>query len=128
MLKMSFSILLLGLSLTAFSGEKSLEKADFKTPVFSVSTEQNAEKGIQDFTLVNESGRSICNLYVSPSYQDNWGNDILQDDVLPSGQSALIRMNGYGDHCDFDVKIVSCANEKIVQRYNLCTLNRLIIQ
>ena len=64
-----------------------------------------AAAGIQDFIVRNLSGNSVFFVYVSPDYSDSWEEDVLGNDVLMPGNETDILMNGYGDHCWFDIKI-----------------------
>jgi hypothetical protein len=47
----------------------------------------------QDFTLVNATGVEIDKLYVSPHDADDWQEDVLGRDTLPSGQSVEIKFH-----------------------------------
>jgi hypothetical protein len=47
-------------------------------------------QGKQDFTLVNKTGIAISELYIGPTSSDDWGQDILGEDTLPSGKSTEI--------------------------------------
>jgi hypothetical protein len=49
--------------------------------------------GGQDFTLVNSTGVEIYALYVSPHNADDWEEDVLGRDTLPSGQTVDIKFN-----------------------------------
>ncbi len=37
-----------------------------------------------DFTLINKTGYSISEVYVSPSDSDEWGDDVMGTEVLPN--------------------------------------------
>ncbi len=50
--------------------------------------------GVQDFTLVNNTGHTICSIYVSDSGTEVWEVDILGGKVLKPGQSIFITING----------------------------------
>ena len=39
-----------------------------------------AQAGQQDFTLVNDTGRPICDVYISPSDVADWQEDLLEND------------------------------------------------
>ena len=41
-----------------------------------------------DFTSVNNTGYAIDEIYLSPSDDDEWGDDILELDVLADGESV----------------------------------------
>jgi hypothetical protein len=47
-----------------------------------------------DFTLVNDTGYTIDKVFVSPSKQEKWGEDVMgPDDVVPDGKSVHIRFS-----------------------------------
>ena len=45
-----------------------------------------AQAGQQDFTLVNDTGRPICDVYISPDNATDWQDDLLADDKFCLGQ------------------------------------------
>ena len=45
--------------------------------IFSVAMTNTTFAGKQDFVLVNQTGRDIVNLYVTPTNSYNWNDDIL---------------------------------------------------
>lgn len=61
--------------------------------------------GDQDFTLVNNTGVDINNLYISPSNQDEWGDDVLGQDQLADGQSANIKFAHDAEDCVWDFMV-----------------------
>lgn len=78
--------------------------------------------GTQDFTVVNETGLVISELYVSESSNDNWEEDVLGSDVLGNDESTKITFNNYQEgECSFDIKIVDNHDEAwTVNGVNLC--------
>lgn len=62
--------------------------------------------GKQDFVLHNETGVEIHELYVSPSKSDDWEEDILGRDTLPSGESVDISFHRSEKARKWDLKIV----------------------
>lgn len=50
----------------------------------------NAKTGPQDFILANRTGVEIHALYITPRDSDDWGEDILGVDTLPSGENLEI--------------------------------------
>ncbi len=83
----------------------------------------------QDFTVINESSRDIYYLFVSPDYSDVWGNDVLAQDILPAGSSFAVRTDTYGDHCTFDIQVVSRDGETVeFWDVDLCTVSRVIVE
>ncbi|WP_414732556.1 hypothetical protein [Acetobacterium carbinolicum] len=44
----------------------------------------------QDFTIINETGIEIYAVFVSPTGEESWGEDILTTDTLPTGSTTDI--------------------------------------
>ncbi len=64
------------------------------TPANAPATSANADQSAaQDFTLVNKTGVEIHKVYISPHDKDDWEEDILGKDTLPSGNSVYIKFH-----------------------------------
>ena len=90
---------------------------------FGITTPAFADR--RDFELLNNTDQTIKELYVSPSKDDEWGDDILGDDVLPSGQTVTIRFDRYSSgKCYYDIKVVtSSGDEGVLNDTNLCEIS-----
>lgn len=79
-----------------------------------------------DFWVVNTSGRTIHQVFVSSSQITNWGNDLLGQNVLASGHRFPIRPTRDGT-CVFDIRVVyengSAAEQR---RINTCNINEVV--
>jgi hypothetical protein len=76
------------------------------------------------FWLVNESGRTIMEAYVSSSRVSNWGPDILGAGVLPPGQRVWVTPN-FGD-CVLDVRVTyQGGGEETRMQVNACGISTL---
>lgn len=64
-----------------------------------------AEGAAQDFTLVNETGVEIDKVYVSPHDKDDWEEDVLGKDTLPSGQSVDIKFHRDETAAEWDLRV-----------------------
>src|SRR4051794_6202627 len=62
------------------------------------------DSAAQDFTLVNETGVEIDKVFISPSDKDDWEEDILGKDTLPSGQSVDIKFHRSETAANWDLK------------------------
>jgi hypothetical protein len=64
-----------------------------------------ANQNKQDFTLHNETGLEITEVYVSPTAADNWEEDVLGQDTLESGNSVDITFTRRHEE-SWDIKVV----------------------
>jgi len=69
--------------------------------------------GDQDFTLVNETGLTIDQLYCSPTTTNVWEEDILGVDVLKDGEKVHITFSRDEKAGDWDLMIVDEEGDKI---------------
>ncbi|MBX6376180.1 MAG: hypothetical protein IRZ13_18375 [Acetobacteraceae bacterium] len=93
---------------------------DLVEVVFGSQADASASQN-PSFNLVNNSGRTIMEIYASPARDNNWGPDRLGANVLPAGQSFAVRLP-LGD-CVYDIRVVyddHSAQER--RRLNTCTL------
>ncbi|HKS28391.1 MAG TPA: hypothetical protein VJS44_11250 [Pyrinomonadaceae bacterium] len=61
--------------------------------------------GKQDFTLVNQTGVEIDKVFIGPHSSDDWGEDILGQDTLPTGQSVDIKFSRSEKAAMWDLRI-----------------------
>jgi hypothetical protein len=64
-----------------------------------------ARSGKQDFTLHNQTGVEVHSLFVSPHSSNDWEDDILGRDTLPSGESVHITFDDRDKHAHWDLKV-----------------------
>lgn len=77
------------------------------------------------FSLVNGTGETIEQAYVSPSRLRNWGEDVLGREVLPPGVSMWIVPRQ--SDCVLDLKVVfEGGREEERRRVNTCGLSRVV--
>ena len=82
----------------------------------------------QDFTLVNATGYTIEQVYVSPIKVTDWEEDVLGRDVLANGESVRIRFPKRENVCHWDIKVVyDDGEEAIWADFNLCEVSRITI-
>ena len=77
----------------------------------------------RDFTLLNHTGRTITNAYVSPSFSDYWGPDVLGQDVLLPGRSTGIEFTGGSrSQCYYDIRVLTRGgSEGTLYEVDLCS-------
>jgi ABC-type transport system substrate-binding protein len=84
--------------------------------------------GAQDFTLVNQTGVEIDKLYIGPHNVDEWGEDILGQDTLPSGQSVEIKFSRTEKAAMWDLKIEDKQGNSIEwENLNLLEINKVTL-
>jgi hypothetical protein len=99
-----------------------LSAAMLSITMFPATALEDNENGV-----VNKTGMTIEEFYISPSNQESWGPDILKSGVLEDGQHGIIKFSPNDDNCVFDVKIVD-ENDKawIVEEVDLCKNDTLV--
>lgn len=92
------------------------------------STQRASAQGKQDFTLHNETGVTISELYVSPTKSNQWEEDILGQDVLMDGESLDISFSSRAKPKFWDIKVVDKEGESIVwERLNLLEISEVTL-
>jgi hypothetical protein len=72
-------------------------------------------------TIVNNTGFTMTNFYGSNTGSNSWEEDILGQDVLPSGSQVDINFNDQSGYCMFDFKAVFEDGDELVrERVNVC--------
>jgi len=60
-------------------------------------------QGPGEFTVLNGTGYTLVEVFVSPSADDGWGNDLLAERPLPNGESVVLPAPGMGMYSLFAV-------------------------
>lgn len=82
-----------------------------------------------DFTLVNKTGFTIAEVYVSPSKDDSWGEDVMGKDVLKNNASVDIEFSRSEKTCKWDLKVVDEDKASIEwTELDLCTANEITLK
>ncbi len=82
----------------------------------------------QDFTLVNRTGYTVSEVYVSGANARSWQEDVLGDDTLDNGQHVNIHFERGARGCIYDLKVVySDGDTAQWGRIDLCKVRRISI-
>ncbi len=82
------------------------------------------EAGDPSFTLVNQAARPIRELYVSPTSEDDWGQDRLGRETVRSRGRRDVRLPG--GTCQYDLRVVWDDGRAEERRdVNLCEVREL---
>ena len=98
----------------------------FLALVVSVATSTAAHADQRDFTLVNSTGNLvITHVYVSPSDVNDWGEGLLDRDVLPPGENVFIYFTRFDPSaCLYDIKVLAeNGGEGVLSQVNLCEVD-----
>jgi hypothetical protein len=92
------------------------------------STSSAQEGAAQDFTLVNETGVEIDKVFISPHDADDWEEDILGKDTLPSGQSVDIKFHRAETAAEWDLRVEDKQGNAIEwENLNLLKISKLTL-
>ena len=84
----------------------------------------------QDFTLVNATGYSIKHVFVSPSKEDDWGDDILGKQIMDDEEVAHITFSRKATSCGWDLKVTYEDDDSSVvwHDFDLCKISKITIK
>jgi hypothetical protein len=101
--------------------------APAQTPASTTSSPASTSAA-QDFTLINETGVEIDKLFISPHDQNDWEEDILGRDTLPSGQSVDIKFHRAETAPVWDLRIEDTKGNGIEwQNLNLLEISKVTL-
>lgn len=93
-----------------------------------LATQKASAQGKQDFTLHNETGVTIAELYVSPHHVNDWQEDVLGQDVLLDGESLDITFAPRTKPKLWDIKVVDKSGESIMwENLNLLDISEVTL-
>ena len=103
-----------------------LFKAAFAAAGIFVSA--TAFGGDSDFTLLNRTGLTIAEVYVSAANKAQWGRDRLGDGTIENGKSRHFKL-GETAECKQDVKVTfeNADGEAVWKNLDLCSIEKLTL-
>jgi hypothetical protein len=95
-----------------------------------LATSAQSQEAKQDFTLVNRTGYTIDEVYVSPSKADTWEEDVLGKDSLEDGDSTHITFHRANRTCFWDLKVVYADDDSSAywRGIDLCKIEKITIK
>ena len=85
--------------------------------------------GKQDFTLVNQTGFDIHEVYLSPHGGDDWEEDVMGKGILADGQSVAIKFARTDKTKDWDLKVVDKDGKAIVwEKLNFLEISKVTLR
>nr|WP_295785438.1 hypothetical protein [Rhodoferax sp.] len=97
--------------------------------VSAVMTIGAAIAGDADFTLVNKTGYTIREVYISPTHKEAWGKDRMGEGFLDHGKSRLFKFSDKSA-CKQDLKVVFEDDDSSVvwEEFDLCELSKITLK
>jgi len=87
-----------------------------------------ADAARQNFTLVNNTGYTIKEVYVSTTNTNSWEEDVLGQDELDNDSSVDITFPHHAGGCYWDLKVVyEDDSDAYWKNFNLCTISEITI-
>lgn len=95
----------------------------------SITLQATQQRRNLDFTLVNKTGLTINEVYLSPTNEDEWGEDVMgPKDVLKNGDKVDIVFSSAETECNWDLKIVDEDDDSVEwTKLNLCTASEITL-
>jgi hypothetical protein len=90
----------------------------------------DAAAGEADFTMINKTGYSIREVYISAANRNAWGRDRLGENAtLENNKSRLFKFRDRAS-CSQDIKVVFDQNDAEVtwEDIDLCEVNKLTLK
>ena len=73
--------------------------------------------------IINATGVTMTHFYASNSGRNDWEEDILGEDVLPSGASVRINIDDGSGACIYDFKARFADGDELIRyRINVCEI------
>ena len=99
--------------------------------VFAATTWTQAQT-ILDFKLVNNTGEDFYAVYLTETTTQDWGEDILPEDIVKDGAVIDITFDYVGDEtlCIWDLRLTHDASEKdyiYINEIDLCEVRVLTL-
>ena len=99
------------------SSEKAPQKTTENKSTENKTTNNTASKntsGELSYDVVNNTGVTLVDVFVTPAETNNWGNDILPNNLFEAGSTIRVTIPpDYGETCMFDMKITDDAGGHI---------------
>jgi hypothetical protein len=80
------------------------------------ATEAPVGDVVAEFTFTNTGTEEICELYLSPAGQEDWGVDQLAGQTILGSEKFVLRNIPAGS---YDVKAVGCAGSEVVGQLDI---------
>ena len=97
--------------------------------LFGLFGSMSAHAGDADFTLVNRTGYTLREIYLTASKSKSWGNDRMGDGYLENNRSRLFRFSDKSS-CTQDLMVVfdDDGSDVVWEGFDLCEINKITLK
>jgi hypothetical protein len=96
--------------------------------LLGLATSSAEEELNLDFTLHNETGKVLDEVYIGPTASDEWGSDVMGKDVVGDGEKVHIAFHPQATAKHWDLKIVFDDGKSTVwTKFDLTTIDDITI-
>jgi hypothetical protein len=85
--------------------------------IASVAVAQDVE-----YTLLNSSSATLLEFYTSPVEDDMWGEDLLAEADVASGEGGTVTIADGGETCEYDLLFVFDDDTELTDTVDICDL------
>lgn len=95
--------------------------------LFIFSQSANAQN--QNFSMTNNTGMILVDVFISPSASDNWGSDVIPKDMILDGETFDFTFTGVDpEHCSWDILFTADDGNKYYMRgVDLCSITSITL-
>lgn len=107
-----------------------MTKSIFACAAVAVATLAAAPAAAEDvyFELINNSQRTLVQFYASPTYDQYWGYDILNGQVVRPGTSGTVTIADGETACVYDMLFVFEGGVEVTGQSDICRSARYVLQ
>lgn len=90
---------------------------------------QNVNAQSQNFSMTNNTGMILVDVFISPSASDNWGSDVIPKDMILDGETFDFTFTGVDpEHCSWDILFTADDGNKYYMRgVDLCSITTITL-
>ena len=90
---------------------------------------QSAHAQNQNFSMTNNTGMILVDVFISPSASDNWGSDVIPKDMILDGETFDFTFTGVDpEHCSWDILFTADDGNKYYMRgVDLCSITSITL-
>jgi hypothetical protein len=82
---------------------------------------------VLEFDIINHTGVDLYGIYVGPSESDEWGDDILPNEIFSNDSQVTVEIpDDFGDTCSFDILVSINEDEESTITFSNADLCKII--